>query len=79
MGVSLRIAGATPVLTGVLNTTPNRVWGRLAERRCSFLFDANGNFYFETGNGTFSPYRVGDQVFGLDANSRLMGITGIPL
>jgi fibronectin type 3 domain-containing protein len=40
-------------LNGVFNTTPNGVEGGIWQGGDGVVFDAQGNFYVETGNGTF--------------------------
>jgi fibronectin type 3 domain-containing protein len=68
---------ARMTLTGVLNTTPNassdvdKVDGRggIWQSGGALAFDPQGNFYFETGNGSFSSVGPFDsQGFPADAN-----------
>jgi fibronectin type 3 domain-containing protein len=63
-------AGGTMVLNGVLNTTPNGGLGGIWQSGGGIVFDPQGAFYFETGNGTFTntASNFNAQGFPIDAN-----------
>ena len=52
-GWILRFDASTLALTAALNTTPNGGLGGIWQAGGINVMDASGNFYFETGNGSF--------------------------
>lgn len=58
---------------GVFNTTPNGSAGGIWQASSGPAADANGNIYFETGNGTFDAYNdnYGDSVVKLSTDGGL--------